>query len=60
MVVLIDGLLVEEEETNMFGVGAFKEEFIGHWLLGNSLYFKSWLYPHLCVQIHLLGGRPKP
>jgi hypothetical protein len=27
VVVSIDGLLVEEEETNMFRVGAFMEEF---------------------------------
>jgi len=27
MVVSVDGLLIEEEKTNMFGVGAFMEEF---------------------------------
>jgi hypothetical protein len=33
------------------------KNFHGYWLLGNCLYFEIWLYFHLCVQIHLLGGR---
>jgi len=58
MVASVDGLLIKEEKTNMFGVGAFMEEFHRYWLLGNYLYFEIWLYFHLCVQIHLLNGRP--
>ncbi len=58
MVALVDGLLIEEKKTNMFGVEAFMEEFSKVLVLGSCLYFEVWLYFNLSMQIHLLGGRP--
>jgi hypothetical protein len=54
----INGLLIEEEKTNMFSVGAFMEVFSWVLVLGNCLYFEVCLYFNLSMQIHLLGGRP--
>jgi hypothetical protein len=54
VVASVDGLLVEEKKTNMFGVGAFIEKNHEHWLLGDYLYFKRLNIPSsMCTSIYV-------
>jgi hypothetical protein len=50
----VDGLHVEEDETNMFGVNGASMEKPSQALVNGEIS----LYFHLSVQIHLVGGRP--
>jgi len=58
VVVLVDGLPIEDKKSICLVLGCLWENLHGHQLLGKCFCFEGWLYFHLCVQIHLLGGRP--
>lgn len=52
VVALVDGLLVQEKKTNMFGVGAFMEKNHEHWLPRNYFILKV-KYTFIYVYLHL-------
>jgi hypothetical protein len=46
VVVLVDGLIVQEDETNMFGVGAFVEKSLWALVIGKLFLFQRLAIPH--------------